>query len=84
MSRWAPAGLPKPVQDLVLAIDRQFQPLRPARPVRLPAFDEAQLTDDFAATNPYGLAVNKDTGAIVGSVLVLGVWKWRNADGSAL
>lgn len=84
MSRWAPAGLARQAQDLVQAIDRQFQPLRPVRPVRIPAYDEAQLTADFAAANPYGLAVNKDTGAIVGSVLVAGAWTWRNADGSAL
>lgn len=84
MTRWVPSGLSAPFLDFARALEKQFAPIRPARPVRLPSFAQTSLTDDFAADNPYGLAINSTTGGLVVSVLVGGVWTWRDYDGSAL
>lgn len=82
--RWVPAGLPAWVQPLASAMEKQFAPLLPSNPPRVPAIAEAKLTAEHAARNPYGLAVNTDTGALVVSTQVAGAFAWRNADGSAL
>jgi hypothetical protein len=82
--RWTPANLPQQLIDLANAIDRQFAPRFPSNPPRLPAIAQADLTDAFAKLNPYGQAVNTDTGKVVVSRLVAGDFVWRNVDGTAL
>lgn len=70
--------------DFARAVERQFAPRLPDNPPRLPAIDQADLTTAHAARNPYGVAINADTGALAVSVQVAGVWTWRKYDGSAL
>lgn len=84
MTRWVPAALAAPFFDFARAAEKQFAPLRPVRPVKLPEYDQAQLTDAFADDNRRAIAINKDTNQIVQTALVAGVWKWRKYDGTAL
>lgn len=81
---WAPAGLTAELQRLVRAMDGQFAPKIPSVPVRLPRIEAAKLNDALAERHPSGSAINADTNKQVISVLVAGVWTWRNSDGSAL
>ena len=84
--RWLPAGLPEWGNLLARAIDRQFLPRIPVFPVRVPPHPETDLTAEFAAANPYGLAINTDTKKLVISVLNAGAtaFEWANVDASAL
>lgn len=84
MSRWLPQGLPPWVAEFARALEKQFAPRLPLDPARLPAIAQADLTDAHAARNPYGVCINTDKGALAVSVLVAGVWTWRDWDGTAL
>lgn len=81
---WAPSGLSEPLLNLVRAIDRQFAPLRPSRPVRLPGVVSGDLTAISAARDPLGTAINLTTNKQVQSVPDgVGGYVWVHADGSA-
>lgn len=83
--KWLPAGLPAWASDLARALDQNFAPLRPARPVRVPAIAAADLTAATAARDPYGLAIDQTNAKLVIAVPDgAGAYEWVNADGSAL
>lgn len=73
-----------PLMVLARAIDLTFAKRTPDAPTRLLGVAAANLTADFAASHPYGVAINTDTNQLVVSVLVSGAWAWRKYDGSAL
>lgn len=83
---WAPAGLPDWANRLVAAMDKHFAPRIPARPVRVPAVAQSELTDALAQREPWSIAINKTTGKLVRSALNGGgtAFEWKNYDGSAL
>lgn len=82
--RWVPSSVTGAALELARAIDKQFAPRIPSRPVRLPGLASADLTAAAAGLDPLGAAINLTTSKAVFSVPDgTGGYTWVHADGSA-
>jgi hypothetical protein len=82
--RWVPTTVTGAALDLARAIERQFAPRVPDRPVRLPTRASAELIAASAALDPYGAVINTDTKKLAYSLPDgSGGYAWFHADGSA-